>query len=108
MAGEPFDRDVLADGFDDFTRAPGRAGADRVADRDFVATHRIELARDAYDRFRVDVTFVRTAETYGDIAANFQSARKRCAADFGEARETFGDRAVGIALRKALGRCAEY
>ena len=86
---------------------PRGSGADRVADRDLVAAHLVELARDAHDGLGIDLAFVRAAEADRNIAAHFQSARDRFGGDFGEAGEAFFDRAVRVALREAFAGGAE-
>ena len=81
---------------------------DRVGDRDLVAAHGIELAREVNHGLGFHVPFVGAAQTDRDDAAHLEPARNGFGAHFREAREAFGNRAIRIALGKTFGRCTEY
>src|SRR5262249_4908816 len=85
-----------------------RAHADRVAERDIVATHAVEFAREVGDRARRHLALVRAARYHGDIAAYPHALRFRGLHDGREAVEALGDAAVDVLPAERLRRRAEY
>src|SRR5947207_8687847 len=69
------DRHCVGDSRYELLGLAGRAGADRVSERNLVTPHRLESARDVADAPGSDLAFIRTAEHAGDVTANANAVR---------------------------------
>ena len=107
MHRQPLDGNVFCHRFDHRARLARSAGADGVANGNFMAAELIELARKAHHGLRIDFALIRAAQAHRHIAAHFESLRQRLGADFGKTRDAFGDGAVGVFFRERFGGRAE-
>src|SRR6267378_3967326 len=108
MTAELGHRDLFCDGLDHRADASRRSDADRVAERDLVAAHLVELFRQRGDRLRLHVAFVGASRRAGNVAAHAHFAFPRGLDDRGEALEALRDAAVDVLPAERFGSGAEY
>src|SRR4029078_11927442 len=96
MSGQGVDRDHLGDGGDQPGGPAGRARAYGVAERYFVAAHRMQRRRDvAHGRWR-DLALVRAVEHAGNVAAPPPPFGLGRGGDRTRTLEAFADRAIDV------------
>ena len=108
MARQPFHRHALGDRLDHALRLAGRAGADRITERDLGAAHIVKLLRHDCHGLGLDLAFVRAAEHAGDVAAHPHAILLGRRQHRLEPLDALGDGAVDVLLRERLRRRAEH
>ncbi|MNK91997.1 hypothetical protein D3C87_1121150 [compost metagenome] len=108
VPGELVARNLRRHHFEQAASRASGAGANSVAQRNLVAAHRIQLARDHRHLFRRDRAFVRATEHAGHVTAHGNAVLLRRFHDRCEARQAFADRAVDVALREGFGGRGEH
>ena len=86
----------------------GRADADGVAERDFVAAEVPQHLGDVDHRLRLDLALIGAAEHAGDIAAHPDAVGLGAGQHRLEALDRFRDRAIDVGARKAFRRRGEH
>src|SRR6266849_2463561 len=108
VTAELADRDLFCNGFDHRADASRCSDSDRVAQRNLVAAHLVELFRQRGDSLRLHLAFVGASRRAGNVAAHAHLACPRGLDDRGEALEALRDAAVDVPPAKRLGGGTEY
>ena len=108
MTGEFVARNITADHLEQRARMAGGAGADGVAERNFIAAHGEQLFGYCCDLLRRDLAFIRATEHAGHIAAHADAMLLGGFHHRHKALQALANRTVDVFLREGLAGGGEH